>query len=43
MAARSQLEQMRRALPPGAVPGMHGQQGDEDDQPEPGGQGGMYL
>ena len=27
MAARSQLEQMRRALPPGAMPGMHpGQQ-----------------
>ena len=24
MAARSQLEQMRRALPPGAMPGMHG-------------------
>jgi hypothetical protein len=43
MAARSQLEQMRRALPPGAVPGMHGPQGDEDDDREPGGQGGMYL
>ena len=43
MAARSQLEQMRRALPPGAVPGMAGQHGDEDDGREPGGQGGMYL
>jgi hypothetical protein len=48
MAARSQLEQMRRALPPGAMPGMPG-------HPEPDsrrgampeerheGQGGMYL
>jgi hypothetical protein len=43
MAARSQLEQMRRALPPGSVPGMHGPQGDEGEAPEPGGQGGMYL
>src|SRR6195952_4805754 len=43
MAARSQLEQMRRALPPGAVPGMAGKHGDEDDGREPGGQGGMYL
>jgi len=44
MAARSQLEQMRRALPPGAMPGMHpGQQGQDDDAPEPGSQGGMYL
>src|ERR1700710_818466 len=42
MAARSQLEQMRRALPPGAKPGMHGEQQD-DDAPEPGSQGGMYL
>src|ERR1044071_1163146 len=34
MAARSQLEQMRRALPPGAMPGMHpGQQGQDDDAP----------
>ena len=32
MAARSQLEQMRRALPPGAMPGMHpGQHPDQDD------------
>ena len=44
MAARSQLEQMRRALPPGAMPGMHpGQQGQDEDAPEPGSQGGMYL
>jgi len=42
MAARSQLEQMRRALPPGAMPGLHHGQGD-DDGPEPGSQGGMYL
>jgi hypothetical protein len=44
MAARSQLEQMRRALPPGAMPGIHGDQGGPDgDAPEPGSQGGMYL
>jgi hypothetical protein len=41
MAARSQLEQMRRALPPGAMPGMPGQH--DDEGPEPGAQGGMYL
>ena len=39
MAARSQLEQMRRALPPGAVPGEPG----EGDEQQPGAQGGMYL
>ena len=44
MAARSQLEQMRRALPPGSMPGMHpGQHGQDDDGAEPGAQGGMYL
>ena len=45
MAARSQLEQMRRALPPGAMPAMHeGMGGEQDEQPhEPGSQGGMYL
>src|SRR4051794_2723701 len=43
MAARSQLEQMRRALPPGAIPGLHGQPHAEDDGHEPGSQGGMYL
>ena len=42
MAARSQLEQMRRALPPGAMPGMH-PGGPGDDEHEPGAQGGMYL
>jgi hypothetical protein len=41
MAARSQLEQTRRALPPGAVPGMAGHEDDEAHQP--GQQGGMYL
>jgi hypothetical protein len=41
MAARSQLEQMRRALPPGAVPGMPSEQ--DDDERSPGQQGGMYL
>src|SRR5690349_4674581 len=39
MAARSQLEQMRRALPPGAIPGMH--PGQQDEEHEPGSQGGM--
>ncbi len=41
MAARSQLEQMR-ALPPGALPGHHAQQGTEEGH-EQGSQGGMYL
>ena len=44
MAARSQLEEMRRALPPG----MHGDTSQpgvplEDDRHERGSQGGMYL
>jgi hypothetical protein len=40
MAARSQLEQMRKALPPG----MHGHPGPQDAEGhEPGSQGGMYL
>ena len=47
MAARSQLEQMRRALPPGSMPGMPGEQGQpgaaQDDDHEPGSRGGMYL
>ncbi len=38
MAARSQLEQMRRALPPG----MH-HPGEQDDEGQGPGQGGMYL
>ena len=44
MAARAQLEQMQRALPPGSMPQMTQQpQPDVDDSHEPGGQGGMYL
>jgi len=47
MAARSQLEQMRRALPPGSMPGLHGEHGpggqQEDEGHERGSQGGMYL
>ena len=38
MAARGQLEQMRRALPPGAMPGQP-----DDEGHQPGSQGGMYL
>lgn len=46
MAARAQLEQMRRALPPGAMPpGMHPGQREPGQEPGPeaGQQGGMYL
>jgi len=47
MAARAQLEQMRRALPPGAMPEAMGQPGQQPGQPEEPdsspGQGGMYL
>jgi hypothetical protein len=39
MAARAQLEQMRRALPPGMNPG-HGQPGEQDPRS---GSNGMYL
>jgi hypothetical protein len=42
MAARSQLEQMRRALPPGSAPGMPGGPAEEQGH-EHGSQGGMYL
>jgi hypothetical protein len=44
MAARAQLEQMRRALPPGAMPHPP-QPGSEDQDGEqaPGHSGGMYL
>jgi hypothetical protein len=42
MAARSQLEQMR-ALPPGAMPGLHPDQGEADGEDHSPGQGGMYL
>jgi hypothetical protein len=44
MAARAQLEQMRRALPPGhpaAVPDQQAQQAQQDQGRQPG--GGMYL
>ncbi|RNL81402.1 bacterial proteasome activator family protein [Nocardioides marmorisolisilvae] len=40
MAARAQLEQMRRALPPGAVPGM---QPDPTETAAESSSGGMYL
>jgi hypothetical protein len=40
MAARAQLEQMRRALPPGATPGIP--QGQQPPPPREG-SGGMYL
>jgi hypothetical protein len=45
MAARAQLEQMQRALPPGSMPRVPGQpQAPEDEEAhQPGGQGGMYL
>ena len=44
MSARSQLEQMRRALPPGTMPGMSpDQQQPGEDTREHGSQGGMYL
>ncbi len=46
VAARAQLEQMRRALPPGVMPGP-GHPGQRPDQAspgeEPGSRGGMYL
>jgi hypothetical protein len=42
MAARAQLEQMRRALPPGVMPGQpHPQEQPEEGQHNP--RGGMYL
>jgi len=47
MAARAQLENMRRALPPGMSPQMPGGPGPEDfgrpGQPGPGGASGPYL
>jgi hypothetical protein len=39
MAARAQLEQMRRALPPGAMPGIPGM----DEPPQPPRGSGQYL
>jgi hypothetical protein len=45
MAARAQLEQMRRALPPGSMPGGPQQPGQQpgQQQPDKGHGGGMYL
>ena len=44
MAARAQLEQMRRALPPGAMPHGHQIPGDQDGEQAPGDHsGGLYL
>ena len=46
IAARAQLEQMRRALPPGMTvtqPGQPDQQPDPGQSPVPGTSGGMYL
>jgi len=47
VAARAQLEQMRRALPPGVMPDEHGAQPGRTGMPspgeEPGNRGGMYL
>jgi hypothetical protein len=44
MAARAQLEQMRRALPPGAMPQHPEQAGDQDGEDGPRNHsGGMYL
>jgi hypothetical protein len=46
MAARAQLEQMRRALPPGAMPqqqGSHFGPGPHPEQEGPDPQSGMYL
>ena len=42
MAARAQLEQMRRALPPGVLPGQHADE-QEQEQPQHNPRGGMYL
>jgi len=43
MAARAQLEQMRRALPPGAQGHMPGGLGQEEQGPGPGSRSGPYL
>ncbi|RLV48155.1 bacterial proteasome activator family protein [Nocardioides mangrovicus] len=43
MAARAQLEQMRRALPPGQAPTMPGAAPSQDPGEEQPGRGGMYL
>jgi len=43
MQARAQFEQMRKALPPGAMPHAAGDQHDPQGPPRPGESGGMYL
>ena len=43
VAARAQLEQMRRALPPGSIPPGAMPQGMPQAGEEPGSRGGMYL
>jgi hypothetical protein len=47
MAARAQFEQIRKALPPGAMPsggpGQRPPSGEEQPQARPGDSGGMYL
>ena len=43
MAARAQLEQMRRALPPGMTPQIPGEELGRPGQPGPGGASGPYL
>jgi hypothetical protein len=43
MAARAQLEQMRRALPPGAMPQMPGMPGADDEGPQMPRGSGPYL
>jgi hypothetical protein len=43
MAARAQFEQIRKALPPGAMGGQPQQPGVEDEDQRPGSSGGMYL
>jgi hypothetical protein len=43
MAARAQLEQMRRALPPGVMPGHPQQPGEQAEQGQQNPRGGMYL
>jgi hypothetical protein len=43
MAARAQLEQMRRALPPGAMPHPHGSGEPDEEQASGDHSGGMYL
>jgi hypothetical protein len=43
MAARAQLEQMRRALPPGAMPPGHPQQAEDGEQAPGDHSGGLYL